>query len=451
MPTKDFENFELRLKTLREESREDFDSAENIFKDKYENHLVEIFPRDVLWAKKDIAGRFIVSHVDTGGVNVSDIFEKAVSHTVQTLPLSTERKTQLKNNIISKKHLSETLQSYFSVQDAISRDPFFALIEDFSIDGDISKEEFLLLQQSYESEGDFLKSLQVLPDNIKKLFHAHIEMTLSQEHSSKRWEFEWEFSVELKALSDKWINIEPVVVFVSKCYYKTPGKYKKYEHPKRRMRRTFKIALLKILRAKLWNIDAQIMLDRFEAGENFEDFFMLLFKLLEVINEDPSGEEIYSILKLDEEIQNDVFTAEENKQKIMAGESLVMKIASLFSKTHTEWEETELDEGLLEKVLDESTDMVWEELYFNRPEDENAWIYAQSDDKLSPSPSLGEESEEDEVDYDSMSPEVAYKMLEHRFHKVEEEKYDDIDIFNSKLVDIESKLQKLCKILGKEI
>jgi hypothetical protein len=69
------------------------------------------------------------------------------------------------------------------------------------------------------------------------------------------------------------------------------------------------------------------MLERFEAGENFEDFFMLLFKLLEVVNEDPKSAEIYSILKLDEEIQKDVFSAEENKQKILAGESIVMKIA----------------------------------------------------------------------------------------------------------------------------
>lgn len=216
----------------------------------------------------------------------------------------------------------------------------------------------------------------------------------------------------------------------------------------RRMRRTFKIALLKLLRAKLWNIDAQIILERFESWENFEDFFMLVFKLLEVVNEDPNSQEIYSILKLDEEIQDDVFTAEENKQKILAGESLVMKIASLFWKwTHKEWEE-QLEDWILDKLLDENTDIVWEDIYFNR-EQENAWIYAKSWEE-------DQSEQEDEIDYDSISPSVAYEMLQHQFHSVEEEKrkafleweYDEIDVFNEKLLTIESKLSKLCLILG---
>ena len=41
------------------------------------------------------------------------------------------------------------------------------------------------------------------------------------------------------------------------------------------------------------------MLEKFEAGQNFEDMFMILFTLLEVVNEDPKWEEVYSILKLD--------------------------------------------------------------------------------------------------------------------------------------------------------
>jgi len=456
MPSKDFENFELKLTKLREESHEDFELAEKSFDDIYLHRLEEIFPRDILWAKKLIKWSFLIDYVDSihagQDIDSRELFKKSVASVIHTLPLNAERKSRLEANILSASDLSVSLQSYFAVRDDISRDPFFALVEDFSIDGEISKEEFLLLQQSYESHGDFLKSLEVLPEHIKNMFHWHIEMTLRNDLSSKRWEFEWEFSAELKALSDKGVNIEPVIIFVSKYYYKTPGKYKKYEHPKRRMRRTFKIALLKLLRVKLWNIDAQILLDRFEAGESFEDFFMLLFKLLEVVNEDPSGEEIYSILKLDEEIQDDVFTAEENKKKILAGESLVMKIASLFSKSHREWIETEMDEGMLEKVLDESTDMIWDELYFNRPVEENAWIYYDWE-------SSWEDDDDDELDYESMSPEVAYEMLEHRFHSIEEEKrkaflegnYDEIDAFNDTLLDIESKLTKLCKILGKEI
>jgi len=189
------------------------------------------------------------------------------------------------------------------------------------------------------------------------------------------------------------------------------------------------------------------MLEKFEAWENFEDFFMLLFKLLEVVNEDPNSEEIYSILKLDEEIQDDVFTAEENKQKIIAWESIVMKIASLFSKWVHKDSGEELEDGILDKLLDESTDIIWEDIYFNR-EQENAWIYAESSES-------GNWDKEEEIDYDSISPQVAYEMLEHQFYSVEEEKrraflsgdYDGIDVYNEKLLVIESKLWKLCKVL----
>jgi len=456
MPNKDFENFEAKLVKLREEAHESLDAAEKLFDETYLARLEEIFPRDILWAKKLIRWSFLINYVDSVHVGKSvdskKIFNQSVASVIHSLPLSTEKKSRLEKNIVSASNLSQSLQSYFTVGDDISRDPFFALVEDFSMDGDISKEEFLLLQQSYESGWDFLKALERLPESTKTMFHAHIELNLNQDHAVKKWAFEWEYSQELKVLESRGINIEPVVAFVSRSYYKTPGKYKKYEHPKRRMRRTFKIALLKILRAKLWNINAQILLDRFEAGESFDDFFMILFQLLEVINEDPNGEEIYSILKLDEELQDVVFSAEENKQKILAGESLVMKIASLFSKSHTEWEETELDEGLLEKVLDENTDIVGDELYFNRPEDDNAWIFAESESET-------QEDDEEELDYNSLSPEVAYEMLEHKFHKIEEEKrkaflewnYDEIDVYNDQLLDIESKLTKLCKILWREI
>ena len=58
---------------------------------------------------------------------------------VASLPLSGERKQSLINNILTYSQLPESLQSYFSANDTISRDPFFALVEDFSIYGDNNK------------------------------------------------------------------------------------------------------------------------------------------------------------------------------------------------------------------------------------------------------------------------------------------------------------------------
>lgn len=450
MPSKDFENFELRLKTLREESREDFDVAEKLFTDKYATRLDEIFPRDILGAKKAIAGRFVVSCLDNP--DRQDRFKSAVKATISTLPLSGERKESLSRHILQISELSESLHSYFEHSSDISRDPFFALVEDFSVDGIISKEEFTILQQGYEKEWNFLKALESLPKNIREMFHSHIYMTLSTQYNSKKGEFEAEFSNELNALKQNGMNVESVVVFVSRSYYKTPGKFKKFEHPKRRMKRTFKIALLRILRAKLWWVDAQIYLDRFEAGEDFNDFFRLFFELLEVVAENPEGKEVFTLLNLEENITAEVFTAEENKQKILQWESMVMKIASLFSTWDAHKEKQELEDGLLDKILDESTDIVWEDIYFNR-DGENAGIYAESTGNIEC------EGEEEEIDYDSMSPETAYEILKHKFHWIEDEKrqaflewrYDDIDDYNEWLLWVQSKLEKLSKLLDIEI
>lgn len=421
------------------------------FDEKYTHHLEEIFPRDVLWAKKNIKGQFILLYADNihtqSFSGEKDIFQESARRVAVTLPLSRERQKSLLAHIFDLRELSKAQEQFFHKNDDISRDPFFALVEDFSLDGDISKEEFLLLQESYDSKKDFIAALDGLPENIRNLFHSHIELALSHEHSEKRSEFESEYSQELAALKKRGMNIEPVVVFVSRNYYKTPGKYRKYEHPKRRLRRTFKLALLKLLRVKLWNIDAENILRRFEEWELFEDYFMILFKLLEVIDENPDGEEIYNILDIEEETQAVVHDAEQTKEKILKGESIITQIASLFSKAESGEQEAELEDGILDKLLDESTDIVGDTVYFNREEDEMAGVYAEGSNEI---------QEDEEENYENMSPHAAHEMLSHEFHKIEEEKrlafaegrYDDIDIYNDKLITIQSKLEKLVKVLG---
>jgi hypothetical protein len=80
----------------------------------------------------------LIAHVDakhsSAQIDARAIFESSVGKVVQSLALSSERKESLKNNILKTSNLSESLQSYFAAKDDISRDPFFALVEDFSID-----------------------------------------------------------------------------------------------------------------------------------------------------------------------------------------------------------------------------------------------------------------------------------------------------------------------------
>lgn len=452
---KDFENFELRLIKLQEESTEDFKRADQLFHKEYKKTLEDLFPRDLLWVKKSIYAQFCINHVDNVNQNNSkstfDIFKQSIKNSCAKLHLSAGKKQKLIENILESYLSKEQKELYIEESSEIHKDPFFALVEDFSLDWEISREEFVILEHSYEKHQDFIKALDELPPHLKSLFQQHIEKALSPEDNSKKREFESEYGSELQILEQRGINIEPVIQFVSKSFYRSPGKLRKYEHPRRRLRRTFKIALLRLLRIKIWNISAKIMLEKFESCESFEDFFMLLFKLLEVINEDPKSEEVFSLLDIDEEVQDDVFTAEQTKKKILLWEWVVTKIASLFSKTDANLEYQELDEGILNKVLDASTDIVWDDIYFNR-EQENSWVYAEldKDDK--------DEDDEEDLDYDTMSPEVAYEILKKKFHDVEEKKrkafgewnYDDVDQYNEDLLDIEIKLWKISKILHLE-
>ncbi len=442
---KDFENFELKLVKLREESWEIFEDAERNFDEQYKAKLEHIFPRDILWAKKYISWLFSIAYVNDvqtwNDVNIWDIFKDSVEKTVSSLPLSSSDKKTLSENIlwVSRKEV------LIWASRELSQDPLFPLIEDLASEEHISKEEFLLFEKEYKKHSNFIKSLEVLPSSVRNIFHKHLEYILSDNHQEKQEEFHSEYHQELQTLEHKGYNIEAVMVFVSRSYYKSPGKLRKYEHPKRRMRRTFKIALLKLLRTKLWNVQASILLERFESGEYFEDFFLLIFELLEIINENPDGEEVFSTLKLDDDTESLVHKAEVTKEKILNGEKITANISSLIGETdsHMEW-------WVLEKILDEDTDLVGDELHFAR-EDDKAGIYAQNTENP--------EQEEEEDEYENMSPEIAYELLKKQFQDVEQEKrsaflegrYDDIDVYNDSLITLESKLEKLTKLLGVEL
>lgn len=451
MLSKDFENFELRLIKLREESWEHFEKAEKIFEQHYKKWLERIFPRDVLWAKKYIAGYFEIAYVDELVIwkspDIRALFESSVGKVIRALPLSGEKQKELRESIIRLWDISEHIDTYITENSDISRDPFFALVEDFSMDGDISQEEFVILKNSYEHEGDFIKALESLPESVRNLFHRHIAEIFSSENTQKREAFESEYSSELALLQKKGLNIEPVIIFVSRVYYRNPGKLKRYEHPKRRLRRTFKLALLRLLRAKLGNIDAEIFLKRFEEGESFEDFFTLLYKLLEVIDENPSKQEVYSVLKLEEKVESLVYSAEETKQKILEGDKVTANISSLIGET-----DASLEEWLLEKVLDDDTHFHGDEIHFAHGDDDMAWIYASQSQKE-------DDDELDDIIDEGDTLRGNYERLKEYFREVDEEKrqaflewnYDEIDIYNEKLMRIESRIEKIWKLLWEEM
>ena len=453
MLPKDFENFDLRLKKLREESREDFERAEKIFEEHFKQTLESIFPRDVLGVKRYISGFFSVGYIDILHIwekpQNEVLFQKAVSQSLHLLPLSDIKKQELQKNIISLDQKKSIQEQYIGKRDDIFRDPFFALVEDFSLDGNISQEEFIILEHHYSKEKDFLKAIDILPSHTKRLFQHHIEQLFSGGENEKQDAFRSEYHQELQLLEKRWYNIFPVIRFVSPWYYKSPGKLKSYEDPRRRLIRTFKMALLRLLRAKLGNIDAEIIIKRFEDGEGFDDYFLLLFQLLEVIDENPDGEEVYHILKLEEDTQKLVYTAEETKKKILEGEKLTANISKLIGET-----DAELEQWILGKILDDDTHFHGEEILFGHGDTEMAWVYAESQKK--------DEDDEDELEDiidEGDTLRGNYERLKEYFTQVDEEKrkafwewnYDIIDTLNEKLMRIQSRIEKIGKLLGEEL
>lgn len=198
---------------------------------------------------------------------------------------------------------------------------------------------------------------------------------------------------------------------------------------------------------KLGNVDAEKILKQFEAWESFEDFFMMLYKLMEIVNEKPEGKEVFSLLDLVEETQEEVLSAEQTKKKILEWEELTANISNLLWDTDgkLEWE-------LLEKVLDDDTHFHGDEIQFAHGDTEMAWIFAET---ASEGP---EEEEEDELIDSWDTLEWNYERLKNAFHEVDEKKrkafgggdYDMIDVFNDELIAIESKIEKIAKLLGKE-
>ena len=64
MLPKDFENFELRLQKLREQSREAFEQSQKIFETRYERALEHLLPEDVLGTKKMIRAFFCIKNTE---------------------------------------------------------------------------------------------------------------------------------------------------------------------------------------------------------------------------------------------------------------------------------------------------------------------------------------------------------------------------------------------------
>ncbi len=457
MLQKDKENLELKLQRLKDEAKEDFFEAQQIFLEEYEEVLEWLLSRENFWLKSRVTAYFEIMYVDRKrswiSLDMRDIFQKSLEKALNNLPLSPQKKQALQDLILKLQISYQPRSELYHHSEQLIHDPYFPLIEDIAIDGGITKEEFLALEFSYmRNAWDMKSALDILSPQTRALLRTAIDSYENLDPSESEALFRQEYSSEIQVLEKKWEEISHTLSFIARSYYKNPGRYKKYEHPKRRLKRTMKLALLRLLRKKLGNIDAESILERFENGETFLDFFTLIFEILEILPENPQGHEVYTVSNSLEEAEKLLSKASSTQEKILSWQKLTTSVSSLISKT-----DAELDSAVLTRILNDSTDFVWEEIHFRVPE-VYAWILSEWK-KTQLWDQEKEDDEEKEEDYSQLSVRWAFEAIKEDFSKLEREKtkaflegrYEDIDLYNERLFTMQRKLEKLAVILWEEL
>ncbi len=447
MLSKDFENYELRMKKLSLESREHFLKSKKIFENEYEASLNSLLPDDILGTKKSIALLFSIEHseklADWIEPHNQEILKNSIIQVCNSLPLSGDIKNILAQSLLSQIHGKTLNTTQVLPQSNIQRDPLFPILEDIFRDWQISEEEFLLLQHHYNENSTFSDTLESISSASKKTVEWEIWELSATNFNERKELFESEFSVPLQNLKQRGFRVTPIIAFVSKSYYKPKNRF---ERDKNRLRRTWKIALLKLLWIRFGSFDIEAVLNQFENCESFEDFFILFYKLFEVLDEDEEAQRSYHVQEEKELVVNILEDAKQKKEKILKWEKATATISSLISET--DWL---LEEWMLERMLDDGTHFIGNEIHFQHEQD-MAWIYAEEDEK---SEDIEEENPKWLIDSGN-TLEWNYEKLKEYFFELDEKKrwafkiwdYDEIDRINDELIRVESQITKISKLLA---
>jgi len=447
--SKDFENYELRMKKLSLESRELFEKSKKIFEDEYEQALNTLLPDDILGTKKSIALVFTIEHSENLAswteTSNEDILKKSIIKVCNSLPLNGDIKNILAHSLLSQVNGKSLNSSQVLPQSNIQRDPLFPILEDIFKDWQISGEEFLLLQHHYNKHSSFTDSLESISSTSKKAVKWEIGELSATNFSERKELFESEFSVPIQNLKKRGYKVAPVISFVSKSYYKPKNRFEK---DKNRLRRTWKIALLKMLWIRFWSFDIESVLQQFDNCESFEDFFLLFYKLFEIIGEDDEAQTSFHAKEEKELVTSILEDADQKKEKILKWEKATANISSIISET--DWQ---LEEWMLEKILESWTHFIGSDIHFWH-EDDMAWIYAEDNER--------EDEDEEEDEKEQIDPwntlEWNYEKLKEYFFELDDLKrqafaswdYDEIDRINDKLIRLESQLIKIWKLLWRD-
>lgn len=339
MLPKDFENYELRLRKLQESSRESYLHAMKLFSERYENRLVEFLPNDVLGTLASIRTVFcvkIAEHSLSLSENTySTILKESIKKACSLLPLSFESINILIQSLYELVEHPSLPTEFIHKEKSLRKDPIFPILEDILLDGKISPEEILLLENHYTKDSSLQKHVDILPEKSRRYIKSELSDLASKSIAEKKDSFGQEYQQKLAVLEAQGYHTEALISFVAVSYY-IPKK--RFETPEKRLKRTFKMALLRLLRFRFAGIDIETLLKRFEDGETFEDFFLLLYKLFERIQEEPQSKEVFFLEEKKQVVHSLLETAAFRKEKIMAGEQVTAKMTDIISQTDTNLE-----------------------------------------------------------------------------------------------------------------
>ena len=444
MLPKDFENYELRLRKLQESARELYVWARKIFEERYEKRLEGVFSGDTLGTLSKIRTIFCVQLCEEAQVweqNYETFLRQAIQKACSFLPLSLESREILFQALLESLYESDSQIDFFRENTDFKRDPIFPLLEDIFADGKLSGEEMLLLEKHYRRDKNLKNLVQTLPEKSRNHVSCELGDLASFSLSERKEYMQQEFSSDLQHLKKRGYETEALMVFVSQSYY-VPKK--RFETPKQRLKRTFKMALLRLLCYRFWNIDIEKLLKQFETLENFQDYFLLLYRLFEILGEETEVQEVFHREEKKEVVKHLLETATERKKKILAGEKVTAKISDLVSKT-----DSVIETWVLSALLEDNTHFLGQEIYFAHS-DTLAWIYAESQ-------KLEEEDEQiEEITQGKDTLLWKYEALKAYFFELDERKrkafaqgeYDEIERLNDILFRLDSQMQKLAVLLG---
>ncbi len=495
------ENLEIKLKNAKQENSEVFEQVEKDYNEKYRGFVESFFKTDVLGAKKTISALFQLEYfnsfsckdknackVDKGMMIKS--LDKALEKWLKILPLKLEQKEQLKSQILLLSNKKEKFSEIFEKNTDFSRDFNYPVLEDLISQKVLSKSDMLSIYSNYQNTKDIRLSLWKLSAEKREIVTSYFYNLNSTKREEKVSNFSEEFSSEIKNLHTQfdWPIVDWVVSFVGRNFFKMKPYKKKIESKKLRLRRTFKIALLKLLRIKYSWFNVEKLLKQIDSLDDFESMFRLIQKLIEIIPENSELLEKYSVQEEVDEVEETIIEAEGNKEKILAWEEITIKASKIMSET-----EQKLDRKLLDKILDEDTDIVGGEVKFRKNANNSSADTSKSSPKLSSrrgirqnwwnlldwwgtmkinawiltnplltSPQgrgIAQESEEDEEEFlEEWDLEQIYQELKLEYNLAEKKKqwifasgdFDLLDEINEEILWLMVKLEKVSVLMGEE-